>query len=90
MSSLLVTFALPNPPGKDRSASGASNDQLNGEWVEFRNGDSQTLSPEGVSLSHQTYDQHCHLTGNDAVTGFRGGLEAGKSIRVHTGTGTAF
>jgi len=90
MSSLLVTFALPNPPGKDRSASGTSNDQLNGEWVEFRNDDSQTFELEPVSLIHQTYDQQCRTTGTDAVTGFKGALESGKSIRVHTGTGTGF
>lgn len=90
MPNLLVSFALPNPAGKDRSASGASNAQLNGEWVEFKNNISQSVSLDGVSLFHQTYNQSCQRTGYDSLTSFNGSLAPGQSIRLHTGTGDKF
>lgn len=86
MSNVLVTFAHPNPAGKDRSASGVTNNQLNGEWVEFRNTSYQTLSLSGLTLVHQTYNQSCQRTGYDVLTPFSGTLGVGQSIRVHTGT----
>jgi len=90
MSSLLVTFALPNPVGKDRSASGVSNNQLNGEWVEFKNNTYESVSLEGLSLVHQTYDQRCQRTGYDSLLTFKGSLGYGQSVRVHTGRGETF
>ena len=90
MSNLLVTFALPNPVGKDRSASGVSNSQLNGEWAEFKNVINQTVSLDGVSLVHQTYNQSCQRTGSDSLMTFKGTLASGQSVRVHTGTGETF
>lgn len=90
MPNLLVTFALPNPAGKDRSAFGVSNNQLNGEWVEFKNNVNQTVSLEGVSLVHQTYNQICQRTGSDSLLTFTGSLGYGQSVRVHTGSGETF
>jgi hypothetical protein len=90
MSNLLVSYALPNPAGKDRSASGVSNNQLNGEWVEFKNNINQPVSLDGVSLVHQTYNQSCQRTGYDVLTPFSGTLGVGQSIRVHTGTGQGY
>lgn len=90
MSNLLVTFALPNPVGKDRSASGVSNNQLNGEWVEFKNNAYQAVSLDGVSLVHQTYNQNCQRTGTDSLMTFKGSLNYGQSVRVHTGSGETF
>lgn len=85
-----MTYALPNPAGKDRSASGVSNTQLNGEWVEFRNNISQAVTLNGVSLFHQTYNQSCQRTGYDSLINFNGSLAPGQSIRLHTGTGQTF
>lgn len=90
MSNLLVSFALPNPAGKDRSFSGVSNNQLNGEWVEFRNNTNQTASLDGVSLAHQTYNQSCQRTGSDSLITFKGTIAYGQSVRVHTGVGETF
>ncbi len=90
MSNLLVSYALPNPAGKDRSSSGISNNQLNGEWVEFKNNIGQSVSLSGVSLLHQTYNQSCQRTGYDSLINFTGSLAPGQSIRLHTGTGQTF
>jgi hypothetical protein len=90
MPNLLVTYAHPNPAGKDRSSSGATNSQLNGEWVEFRNNINQPVSLNGVSLVHQTYNQSCQPTGSYVLTPFSGTLGVGLSIRVHTGTGQGY
>lgn len=90
MPDLLVTCAVPNPAGKDRSIHGVNNDQLNGEWVEFLNTTRGTFSLEGVALIHRTFNQYCEPTGDSGVTSFFGSLASGKSIRVHTGSGTDF
>ena len=87
---LLVTFALPNPAGKDRSASVVSNTQLNGEWVEFKNNLNQAVSLDGVALVHQTYNQGWQRTGSDSLMMFKGPLGYGESVRVHTGSGETF
>lgn len=90
MPNLLVNYAHPNPAGKDRSSSGTTNSQLNGEWVEFRNNINQPVSMDGVTLVHQTYNQNCQQTGSDVLMAFRGTLVVGQSIRVHTGTGQVY
>lgn len=90
MTTLVVTQALPNPRGKDRNRHGATNDQLNGEWVEFWNATRAAVQLDGVSLVHQTFNHHCHRTGSDPLMNFTGTLDAGKYLRVHTGRGTGF
>ena len=88
MPDLYITQALPNPAGKDRPPHGApTNTQLNGEWLEFANTAGKELSLDGVQLLHQTFDRHCQRTGQEVVTTFNGALDAGRSIRLHTGTG---
>lgn len=87
MPNLLVSFALPNPTGKDRSSSGIPNNQLNGEWVEFKNNINQTVTLNGLALLHQTYNQSCQRTGEDSLITFNGSLTPGQSVRVHTGRG---
>jgi len=87
----LVTRALPNPYGKDRSPSyGAPNQQLNGEWIEFANATRQILSLDGLTMSHYTFNFRCEQSGEDVLTSFSGQLGVGKSIRVHTGTGNGY
>lgn len=88
MPDLLVTRALPNPAGKDRQyPHPPTNDQLNGEWVEFANASERTLSLEGVAMSHYTFDRRCSRTGEDQLTTFTGMLNSRRSIRLHTGRG---
>lgn len=91
MPDLYVTRALPNPPGKDRTpANRATNEQLNAEWVEFQNTTDRTLSLDGVSLTHMTFDNRCNPHHEDHLTAFTGSLQAGRSIRIHTGSGTGW
>jgi predicted extracellular nuclease len=91
MSELTITRAVPNPAGKDRTASNmVRNEQLNNEWIEFANTSQRTLSLDGIALSHYTFEKSCSKTGEDGLAVFNGSLQAGYSIRVHTGTGTAW
>jgi len=88
MPDLYITQTLPNPAGKDRPPHGGpSNTQLNAEWLEFLNTAGKDLDLAGVVLLHQTFNNWCQRTGQDTVTNFKGTLEAGKAIRVHTGRG---
>lgn len=88
MADLTVTQAVPNPVGKDRTWT-AQNDQLNAEWVEFKNTTDKRLNIEDVGIFHQTYSSQCGYTGEDMLTTFKGVLDAGHSVRLHTGTGNA-
>lgn len=88
MSDLVITRALPNPMGKDRTpAHLVTNEQLNGEWIEFTNDGGRRLSIDGCSIHHKTFTSACVNTGSDQVTTFKGVMEIGESIRLHTGTG---
>lgn len=93
MPDLTITKALPNPTGKDSSAGRpVSNQQLNGEWVEFANTNSErkNLTINGVSISHVTFNRNCQKTGEDQLTTFNGSIPYGHSIRLHTGEGTPY
>jgi hypothetical protein len=90
MSELVVTRALPNPAGKDRTAGRATNEQLNNEWAEFANTAVQPRDLEGVALSHYTFSPICARTGEDRLMSFTGTLKPGHSVRVHTGSGEAW
>jgi len=88
MPNLYLTFALPNPSGKDRPRHGTpSNAQLNSEWMEFANMANHNLDMSGVALCHYTFTDRCQKTGEDQLTTFNGELAAGHSIRVHSGSG---
>lgn len=89
MPDLLITRALPNPIGKDRTpANQVTNDQLNSEWIEFRNETGGRLTIDGVRLNHTTFTDRCIPIQEALVTSFNGQMPAGSSIRVHTGSGT--
>ncbi len=89
MSELLIMRALPNPAAKDRTPSNqVTNEQLNGEWVEFRNETSKALDIDGVTMSHYTFTGQCQHTGENEVTRFNGVVSPAHSIRLHTGIGT--
>lgn len=88
MPDLLITRTLPNPAGKDRTPGHlVNNDQLNGEWIEFRNSTQKTLTIDGVSIAHHTFNSYCRQTDEDVLTSFTGPMPAGSSIRLHTGAG---
>lgn len=91
MPDLLVTRALPNPAGKDRVPGYlVDNDQLNGEWVEFRNTTQNMLTIDGVSIAHYTFNSYCRQTSEDVLTSFTGSMASGSSIRLHTGSGQSW
>lgn len=91
MPDLLVTRALPNPAGKDRRYPHPPTDeQLNGEWVEFANAGGRLLSLDGVSMAHYTFDRACGKTGEDKLITFNGTLKPTYSIRLHTGHGVTW
>ena len=88
MPDLLITRALPNPTGKDRTPGHlVNNDQLNGEWIEFQNTTQKTLTIDGVSIAHHTFNAYCQNTGEDRLTTFTGAMPVGSFIRLHTGIG---
>jgi len=88
MSDLTITRALPNPAGKDRTpANTVTNQQLNGEWIEFANSSQRILPMDGVTLDHFTFTGTCTKTGEDRLMVFNGLLLPGNSVRVHTGSG---
>jgi len=53
MASLYIIRGLPNPAGKDRTPRHQiTNEQLNGEWVEFENvGESDDVAGRGRLVS---------------------------------------
>src|SRR3990170_1123050 len=67
MPDLPVTRALPNPVGKDLLGGWATNEQLNGEWVEFHNVSQRLLSLEGVAILHYTFSRNCEKTGEERL-----------------------
>jgi hypothetical protein len=91
MSDLVLTRVLPNPRGKDRQPPfAAPNEKLVMEWVEFANAGRTAVNLQGHSLRHTTFNQSCSRTGEDELMNFTGTLQAGHSVRVHTGSGTAW
>jgi hypothetical protein len=91
MPDLTVTRALPNPAGKDRTPNNqVTNQQLNGEWMEFANTTPYSIALQDFQLLHYTFDRGCQKTGEDLVMSFTGNLAAGHSVRVHSGSGTPY
>ncbi|HZR22697.1 MAG TPA: lamin tail domain-containing protein [Vicinamibacterales bacterium] len=90
MSDLTVMKGFPNPPSKDRTAHRLTNEQLNNEWMEFANTSGRELSLNGVKLLDYTFNHACQKTSEKTVIEFVNNLAAGHSVRVHTGTGTAY
>jgi hypothetical protein len=91
MQDLYITHLLPNPMGKDRTPTNlVTNEQLNGEWVQFENTSGKELLLDGVSIRHRTFNNQCAATGDEELTGFIGPMPAGHSIRLHTGHGQPF
>lgn len=88
MPDLYITRAQPNPKGRDRtSRTTVQNAQLNEEWVEFRVDNTRNLT--GDEIIHRTYDSACRMTGSESLYRFGSvSVTPGKTVRVHTGSGT--
>lgn len=85
--SVYIQQAQPNPPGRDRVATGkATVAQLNAEWLELHATSAVNLT--GMTLSHLTFDREGRVTGTEVVVPFSAGtLTAGQRLRLHTGPG---
>jgi hypothetical protein len=60
MSDLVISRLRPNPLGKDRAPTHfVTSEQLNGEWVEFRNTTGRSLSIDRCSIHHGTFTSAC-------------------------------
>ena len=88
MKTLLITRIKPNPAGKDRNPNGSTDaSQLAAEWVEFKNTGSAPVNLGGVILYHVAYSLGFSQGRWDKIIGFTGILEAGRTVRVHSGSG---
>lgn len=85
MKSLRIVRAKPNPAGKDRSRHSIPAAQLAAEWVDFTNDGTEPFPLDAISLWHSAYQAGCRDPKWDRVTTFRGTLEVGKVVRVHSG-----
>jgi hypothetical protein len=85
MPDLFITKAKPNPNGKDRLGSTVPSQQLAGEWVDFKNNTSGSLSLNNVLLQHIAYPNG-HPNGVwETACDFKGNLRSGEIVRVHSG-----
>lgn len=85
MPELYITQAKPNPSGKDRLGHTVPSQQLAGEWVDFKNNTSRSLSLNSVLLQHIAY-RIGHPNGVwETACNFNGNLGAGETVRVHSG-----
>lgn len=80
---LQITKAKPNPAGKDKTGGFISQQQLAGEWVDFKNIYSSPISLENVELYHLAYGAPKDRW--EIVSDFSGVLQPGKVVRVHSG-----
>ncbi len=82
-----IVNAKPNPAGRDVAGHRPTPSQLNGEWVGLRNDQQKTVSLNRVVLTNEHFDAFCRKTAENQIywrgTGIE--LQAGQSLRVHTG-----
>ena len=87
MKSMRSVRIKPNPAGKDRTRRGATASQLGAEWVDLKNAGTTAVVLNGLSLFHVAYSGATDNGKWERVTGFTGQLNAGKVMRVHSGSG---
>lgn len=85
MPDLYIIKAKPNPRGKDRLGSSVPNQQLAGEWVDFKNSSLRSLSLNNVLLQHIAYKNGYPNGLWETACNFNGDLQPGKVVRVHSG-----
>lgn len=76
----------PNPKGKDRTRSGASETQLGAEWADIKNVGRHDENLSGVNLFHKAYKQDGTWDW-ELVKVLSGTLKPGQVMRVHSGRG---
>lgn len=81
--SLRITQIKPNPSTKSSSRYDAKS--VAKEWVDIRNVGYGAVSLEGISIYHRTYDAYGNPKDWESVFNFSGSLDAGKTVRVHSG-----
>lgn len=85
MPDLYIIKAKPNPSGKDRLGSTVPSQQLAGEWVDFKNSSSRSLSLNNVLLQHIAYPNGYPNGLWETACDFKGSLQPGEIVRVHSG-----
>jgi hypothetical protein len=84
---LQITRIKPNPAGKDRNRYGQTPaSQLAAEWVDFKNNGTASFDCSQLELWHRAY-HHGQAPTWDKVMSFKGSLQPGKTVRVHSGSG---
>ena len=77
--------AKPNPSGKDRFGGLTPNIQLVAEWIDIANMSVLAQSLAGLVLYHNTYDNFCRRLSVQKILLFKGVLQRGEIIRIHSG-----
>lgn len=86
MKRLTVTQAKPNPIGKDRFGHLTPNQQLVGEWVDFKNTGDEGYPLTDIALYHIAYTREHPQNGEwHKVMTFNGTLGTNATVRVHSG-----
>lgn len=86
MKTIWTNQLKPNPAGKDRTRTGASETQLAAEWVDIKNIGRQNVELSGVSLFHKAFKRDGSYEW-ELVKALGGVLEPGKVLRIHSGKG---
>tara|TARA_R110002072_G_scaffold161403_1_gene312932 strand:- start:39479 stop:39970 length:492 start_codon:yes stop_codon:yes gene_type:complete len=86
MKTIQTSQLKPNPAGKDRTKSGASESQLASEWVDIKNIGRSGVDLSGVSLFHKAFKRDGSAEW-ELVVRLSGVLGAGQVLRVHSGKG---
>lgn len=86
MKTIQTSQLKPNPAGKDRTRTGASESQLAAEWVDIKNTGRSSVDLSGVSLYHKAFKRDGSFEW-ELVVRLSGVLGAGQVLRVHSGKG---
>ena len=88
MKTMWITRIKPTPAGKDRNQFAmTSASQLAAEWVDFKNIGSTSIDLRDVELYHVAYAPGSNEGHWAKVMSFEGILQAGRMVRVHSGSG---
>jgi len=84
---LQITRIKPNPAGKDRNRQGQTQAaQLAAEWVDFKNDGTTPFNCLQLELWHRAHHAGQAPTW-EKIMSFKGTLQPGKTVRVHSGSG---
>lgn len=86
MKTIQTSQLKPNPAGKDRTKTGASETQLAAEWVDIKNTGRSSVNLTGISLYHKAFKRDGSFEW-DLVVKLSGEIGAGQVLRIHSGKG---